>query len=137
MRLPLVPRCNLRSNMKWLLAIAVSFLVVMTGKAQTLDAWGNQAGAYYLNGFTNAVPTAVVTNYTPVGVYHTYQLVGTNVFSYAIDRTLDRTNWYVGATNAVAIGTVAEATITGKYQHFRVRIQGTNVGATINYMGGQ
>ena len=122
--------------MKWLVAIA-TFLVVLAGKAQTQDGFGNWTAASSANLVTNAVPTATVTNFGGASLYHTYQVGGTNAVWFAVDRSLDRTNWYLGTTNAVAAGGVGEATVTGKYQYFRVRIQGTNVGATINYMGGR
>ena len=123
--------------MKWLIAILATLSIVSVGRAQSSDAFGNRVKVDSVNRITNATPAATVTNVHPDAVYHTYQLTGTNAFSYCIHRSVDQTNWFIGATNAVAANVVAEATLTGKYPYTRVLIQGTNVGLKIGYFGGQ
>ena len=54
-----------------------------------------------------------------------------------MDKSLDNTNWVLGTTTAIAAGVVTESTVTGKEGYLRIRIQGTNVGGGINYLGGR
>jgi len=130
--------------MKSLLKLLLPFAIVGMAKAQQLNdvvvptqAFDTISTNYTFNGFTNATPGLTVTLNTSPVLYHTLQFYPTGVCSYVVDRTIDGTNWFAGATNAVTAGTVAEATITGKYNQMRVRIQGTNIGGGCSYLGGR
>ena len=123
--------------MKWLIAIAAATVVFAAAVAQQMDAFGNWVYLGYFNTVTNSTPTAVVTNNTAGSIYHTFHFVATNQATYSLQRSIDRTNWYVGATNALTPNVVTEATVTGKYSYFRILIQGTNVGLNVNYFGGK
>lgn len=135
--------------MKRLLAIvALSFIVLSTVKAEppltdvvypTSLAFTSDYATYLnLSGAnTNSVSP---TNRVDGNLYHTFHFVSQtnlNGLSYVIDRSLDSTNFYAGATNSVGTNAVAEATITGKEGYFRVRIFGTNVLGSVNYLGGR
>lgn len=130
--------------MKWFATMLASLAVIGAARAQQVNsfplnqAFGTISTNYAFTAFTNANPSNVVSFTVEPALYHTLQFyTTTSNFSYVIDRTLDNTNWYYGATNAVTSSAVAEATITGKYKLFRVRIQGTNITGGINYLGGR
>lgn len=130
--------------MKWLLAIIASLSIIGVGRAQSLidvaspnTAWNCLSTNMVVNTITNANPTSVATLNVGGGLYHTFQLYGTNGFSYCIARSIDNTNWFVGTTNAVTANVVAETTITGKYLYMQVRLQGTNINGGFNYLSGR
>ena len=131
--------------MKSLFAIIVaSFLVIGSGKAQQLNdvvvpsqAFDTLSTNYVFTAFTNATLATVVTIQASPSLYHTVQIYPTNVYTYVVDRTIDGTNWFCGATNAAGAAFISEATITGKYNQLRVRVQGTNLGGGISYLGGR
>jgi hypothetical protein len=123
-----------------LLALAVG----LAARAQSLnvvtplpDAFSTLSTNYVFGTFTNATATNVLTLRVDGALYHTFHFYGATNFQYAIARSLDNTNYYYGATNAVTPNVVSEATITGKETWFRLLIQGTNVVGGINYLGGR
>lgn len=130
--------------MKWLIAIT-ALLVCMAGKAQDAKSVNTPETAFdtiqstnaYVLG-TNATPIAVTNWYVAPALYHTIHIVGTNTSAmYCIDVSIDNTNWFFGATNALASSVVAEATLTKKENFLRVRLQGTNQTIWVNYLGGR
>lgn len=85
--------------------------------------------------FTNKVGTG--TNVEGV-LYHTFQAInsGASNIQFAIDRSLDGTNWVVVSTTAVATVSTADTTMTGKFSWVRAREIGTNSAMVIQYLGG-
>ena len=130
--------------MKSLLTLLVALAVIGAARAQQSQtfvspnqAFNTIASNYTLTAFTNASPSNVVVFATSQALYHTIQLYPTNVCSYALDKSLDNTNWTLGTTTAIAAGVVTEATVTAKQAYLRIRLQGTNIGGGINYLGGR
>lgn len=130
--------------MKSLLTLLLTLAVIGTARAQQVnDGVPLQQGFctigtnYAFGTFTNTTPVSVLTVQVDWALYHTIHFYGATNFSYVIDRSLDNTNWFLGATNAVAAGGIAEATITGKENYLRFRVQGTNLVGGINYLGGR
>ncbi len=69
---------------------------------------------------------------------HTFHGVnlGSTLQQYAVDRSLDGTNWVVVSTNALLANGTTEVTMSGKYLQVRVRQIGTNAAMIVNYLGG-
>lgn len=130
--------------MKSLLKLLATLAVIGTAGAQTQNlilpesqSFGTISQTYAFGTFTNSTPATVLTVRVDQALYHTAHIYGATNFTYVIDRSIDNTNWYSGATNAVVAGGIAEATITGKEVYLRFRVQGTNVVGGINYLGGR
>lgn len=131
--------------MKWIIAIAVS-LLAYGGQGQQTVSVNTEGTAFYNLQFTGAfalgtnynIPTAATNLAVSPALYHTVQILSTNGNSqYVIDASVDGTNWFVGATNALVANVVAEATLTKKENFLRIRLQGTNQTITLNYLGGR
>lgn len=121
--------------MKWLIAIAVSFLAI-AGKAQlSQDGFGNWISLGYTNKITNSTPATIGTIYSAASTYHTLQVVTTNAATLSVGGSIDGTNYAVIATNTMVAGTVYSTNIVGKFNNIRVGLAGTNVGCNFNYMG--
>jgi hypothetical protein len=130
--------------MKSLYTLIVTLAVIGAARAQDLvtvvpenQAFNVYSTNYVFSRFTNAAPSNVVLLATSPSLYHTIHFYPTGVCSYAVDKSLDNTNWVLGTTTAIAAGVVTESTVTGKEGYLRIRIQGTNVGGGINYLGGR
>lgn len=95
----------------------------------------------FANVLTNDPPiaySAALTNYVEFSTLHTFQYVfsSTNNGYIALDRSLTGTNWTVVATNEfTSPGGEAEQTMLGKWKYVRVRCFGSNVVATVHYLG--
>jgi len=127
------------------LAVIMALAVIWTASAQQFDnaiplsaAFGNISTNLTVNS-TNAVTnlTSVATIQVDAAVYHTFQLTATNAFAYAIDRSLDNTNWILGVTNSIAANGVTDTNFVAKEKYYRIRINGTNLVGSVKYLGGR
>jgi len=131
--------------MKSLLTIIASLAISMVAGAQVMQDVAYPPSQAYFTDYNVMLSLAVpntnsisTTNRVDLSLYHTIHAYSTNAFSFAIDRSLDTTNWVAGATNAVVANVPVEVTLVGKYGYIRVRTLGaTNIVGGINYLGGR
>jgi hypothetical protein len=131
--------------MKSLLTIIVSFAICMVAKAQLMqDVLYAPSQAYFTD--YNTLLTLASPNTNSVGssfridgsLYHSIHAYSTNAFSFALDKSMDGTNWVYGVTNAVAANIPVEVTLVQKIGYIRARtIASTNIVGQINYLGGR
>lgn len=71
-------------------------------------------------------------------LYHTFHGIngGSTLQQFAVDRSLDNTNWVVVSTNALLASGTTEVTMTGKFSFVRARQIGTNAAMNVLYLGG-
>lgn len=128
--------------------VCAAFALVMGAKAGVPNDTAYTSQMAYLAdyfSYTGTNVTAAVTNLigntnqVDGNLYHTFHIYNysTNAISYVIDKTISGTNWVAGATNTVASGVNAEATITGKESLFRMRFINTNAQFEADYLGGR
>lgn len=137
--------------MKKISIILLLALVVFTAKASPpLVDWVYPPSLAYQSDYTNLLANLPAANTNFIGVtnevdqnlYHTVHVfISTNLngCQWALDNSLDSTNWVFGTTNVwTASGNIVESNITAKKGFFRLRIvTGTNVVGTANYLGGR
>jgi hypothetical protein len=115
-----------------------------------LTSWQNPPSEAYWQNYqviTNlsGVSTNPVATSLPVdaNLYHTVNAivtVSTNGFSFAMDTSLDSTNYVLGTTNlvtATAGAATLKVTLVEKEAYLRFRIFATNSTASITYLGGR
>ena len=130
--------------MKWLAAILLTLAVALTARGQPSDVTYPPSQAYAVQYLTLASAASSQTNAYAIGstnrvdawLYHTVHVTAaSNLTSYCIDTSLDRTNWVLGATNAYTIP--VQTIIVGKLGMIRVRTVATNSTFLIKYLGGR
>ena len=85
-----------------------------------------------------AAYSSAATNTISFSSYHTFQTVlsSTNAATIGLDRSLNGHHWIAVGTNSfTSPGGTGEQTMTGKWNYSRVRIYGSNVTATVYYLG--
>lgn len=123
--------------------IAGLALVAAAALGQTYNqtATPNMAYATYTTNltFSGSTTNPVLTVEADGCLYQTFHIynTGTNPVIYELDRTLDGTNWLLGATNGVTTNSLVETNFAAKELFLRIKLVETNGAGGINYMGGR
>ena len=130
--------------MKLFAAILFTLAVTWAARAQLASGTFPPSQAYAVAYLTLASAASANTNTYAIGatnrvdsyLYHNIHVVAaSNLTSYCIDKSIDGTNWVLGATNAYTIP--VEVAIVGKIGQIRARTVATNSTFTIKYLGGR
>ena len=130
--------------MKRVLTVIFLTLAVSAARAENLPLADAFYGIQYANSFSGLYTNTVVVGTNNIGdaLYHTFYVNTTtnlNGASYAIAFSGDTTNWVTAGTLSTA-STGASALTTNfvsKQMYYRVSVGGTNVAATVSYLGGR
>lgn len=99
---------------------------------------GNTINALLISASGTTTTNTVGSSTNVEGVlYHSFQAINGSVAQqFAIDWSLDNTNFVPDSTNAVAASGTAGVTKTGKWSYIRIRQIGTNSTLSVYYLGG-
>lgn len=132
---------NLAVGFGCLMAVMLVLLALtLRGRAEDFPVAASLTTDNQTNTFSSfgASYASAATNRISFASYHTFQTVlsSTNAATIGLDRSLDGANWTVVGTNTFASpGGSGEQTMAGKWNYSRIRIYGSNVTATVYYLG--
>ena len=131
--------------MKRVLTVIFLTLAVSAARAENLPLADAFYGIQYANSFSGLYTNTVVVGTNNIGdaLYHTFYInTSTNTTSgasYAIAFSGDTTNWVTAVTLSTAStgATALTTNFVSKQMYYRVSVGGTNVAATVSYLGGR
>lgn len=129
----------------------LTFLLIFSveNSRAVLTDWQLPASQAYIQDYTNLLSGLGSVNSNFIGatnevdqnLYHSIHFfcsTNSNGLQFSIDNSLDTTNWVFGATNSFGVsGGSFETNFVAKKAFLRMRLTGTNVVGTANYLGGR
>ena len=130
--------------MKRALMILFLTLAVSAARAQNLPLADAFYTVQYANSFSGLYTNSIVVGTNNIGdaLYHTFYINTSSTVNgavYTIAFSGDTTNWVTAGTlSTTSTGVTALTTnFVSKQMYYRVSVGGTNVAATVSYLGGR
>ena len=130
--------------MKRALIVFLLALAALVARAENLPLANAFYAVQYANSFSGLYTNTVVVGTNNIGdaLYHTFYINTSSTVNgavYTIAFSGDTTNWVTAGTlSTTSTGVTALTTnFVSKQMYYRVSVGGTNVAATVSYLGGR